>query len=551
MKRPLLLLAVLVALACTKEHRVPPVSRTAAEEGPAEEGGTLVRRLASDVNTLNPVLTTSKYDHLVFNYLFTPMVYLDANLQCIPGLADKWDISPDGKLYTFHLNPRATFDDGTPVRATDVIFTLKRILDPQSEAAELAGMFEQADLEHTKVIDDHTVAIAFKKALAPQLSHFNNFNVLPEHVYAQGDFLKDFNSRAVGEGPYRLIRRDAGREILVERREDYWGKKPYIKDVLFKVIHDDVTAWNAVKRGDIDESQITSDVWYMESSRPDLQRYIDFRRLYYLSYTYIGWNERNPILADKRVRQALGMCVDIKSIISNLYHGTARAMNGPFVPDQWAYNPTVPIPPYDPPAAKRLLASAGWLDTDGDGILDKNKTPLKFDMFVFAGSQISTQLAQLYQAELKKIGVAMNIVTLDPPVYFERLTAGNFEAVNLTWDLDPDPDPYPLYHSSQIPPHGQNFVYYSNPEADRLIDEGRTTLDQSKRVAIYQQLHAILAEDQPYRWTLQVSVKWAINKHVHGVAESKGYGLFLWYPGEFDWWIPKNQRTHEVAPPRG
>ena len=114
-------------------------------------------------------------------------------------------------------------------------------------------------------------------------------------------------------------------------------------------------------------------------------------------------------------------------------------------------------------------------------------------------------------------------------------------------DLGPDPDPFPLFHSSQIPPHGQNFVFYSNPEADRLMEEGRRELDQSKRTTIYHQLHALLADDQPYTWTVQVSSKWAINKRVHNVKESRGWGLFKWYPGELDWWIPANQRTHDAA----
>jgi peptide/nickel transport system substrate-binding protein len=113
------------------------------------------------------------------------------------------------------------------------------------------------------------------------------------------------------------------------------------------------------------------------------------------------------------------------------------------------------------------------------------------------------------------------------------------------WQLDAEPDLYAALHSSQFPPKGQNFVYYSNPEADKLIEQGRTELDFNKRKATLQQLHAVLAEDQPYTWTIQVSEKWAISRHLHGVKESRGFGLFSWYPGPFDWWIPRDERMHD------
>jgi peptide/nickel transport system substrate-binding protein len=311
------------------------------------------------------------------------------------------------------------------------------------------------------------------------------------------------------------------------------------------VIVDDNTAWNAVKRGDIDETIISSDIWALESRRPDLQKTIDFRRFYMLSYNYVPWNTRDPLLADARVRRAMSMCVDLQSIINNLYHGTARAMNGPFTPDEWSYNPEVPVIQYDPEGAKRLLASVGWLDTNGDGILDKGGKPLRFEMSVVGGNVASNPFAQLFQSELKKIGVDMQIVPLDPGAFMDRVFNGHYQAAYLSWDLNPDPDPFALYHSSQVPPHGQNIVYYTNPEADRLIDAGRRELDRSKRIPIYRQLHALLANDQPYTWTVQVSSKWAINKRIRGVRESKGWGLFNWNPGELDWWVPAGQRTHD------
>jgi peptide/nickel transport system substrate-binding protein len=534
-------LAVLAAGGCGQERPRPGAGAKPSASEP-QPGGTLYRRLESDIVTLNPVLATSRYDRLVTDYIFTPLVHLDENLTPIPGLARQWEITPDGRQYTFELNEKATFSDGKPVRASDVIFTLRRIVDPQSEAATVAAGFELVDLSRSRPIDDHTVVIGFREAMASQLVQFNNLLVLPEHVYGKGDFRHDYNDVAVGSGPYVLARRQTGKEIVVNRRKEYWGKHPYIDTVVFKVIVNTATAWSAVRRGDVDETPMQSDVWVREHTNPTLLRTLEFPRFYMLAYNYIGWNGRNPLFADKRVRRALSMCVDVKSIINNLFGGTARAMTGPFVPDQWSYNPDVTAIEYDPEGAKKIFTSLGWLDTNGDGVLDKGGRPFEFDLIITGGAS-ATAIAQMLQASLKSIGVEMGILVVDPAVAIQRtIFSTNYEAAYLSWELDPDPDPYALFHSSQFPPRGQNFVFCSNPDADRLIEQARKELDQSKRSDLYRQLHAVLADDQPYTWINQPSLKWAINRRVKGVRASKGWGLFGWYPGPFDWWIEQPAR---------
>jgi peptide/nickel transport system substrate-binding protein len=541
-----LFLLLLLCLGCRDERATAPAAARTVDDNKPQDGGTVVRRLESDISTFNPILITTGYDHYVNFYLFEPLVQFNAALEPVPGLAEKWEVSADGKDYTFHLAPKAKFSDGTPVRAADVLFSLKKIIDPASEAVQIAGWFDQLDIKRTRIVDDRTIIIAFKEALATQLVWFYGLRVIPEHVYANKDFKTAFDSVVVGTGPYRVVRRIPGQEIVLERRPDYWGPfKPYLQTIIFKVIVDNTTAWNAVKRGDIDESTIKADVWNNESGRPELKKYIDFRRFYTLNYNYLPWNGHDPLFADKRVRRALAQCLDLESIVKNLYHGTARAMNGPFTPDQWAYNPDVPVIQYNPQEAKRMLNSLGWLDTDGDGLLDKNHKPFRFEMLVPAESNISAQTAQLFQSELKNIGIDMKVTPLDGNAFMGRVLGGNFQAATLSWELDPDPDQYTIFHSSQTPPHGYNFVFYSNPVADKLIEAGHRELDHRKRVVIYRQLHAVLADDQPYTWTVQVSVKWAINKRLRDVRESKGWGLLNWTPGPLTWWIPRDQRTHD------
>lgn len=530
-------MVVLCCLACGREEKQPSaVQASALGDDQPVDGGTLLRRLEGDVSTLNPTTASAAYDRLVSQYIFTPVIHLDRNLQPVPGLADAWDISEDGLTYRFLLNKKATFSDGRPVRASDVVFTLRKIVDPSTEAIQHSGAFDQMDPIRTRAVDDHTVEVVFRQPRGNQLTKFNDVLVLPEHVYAKGNFRRDFNDQATGSGPYVLVRREPGRQIILERRKDYWGDRPHIERVVFKVIEDYHLAFNALRRGEIDATLLASDVWEKERTNPDVTRIVDFQRFYTLNYNYIAWNGRHPAFADKRVRRAMSMCVPTDAIINDLYHGTARAMSGPFTPDEWAYNPNVPVIRHDLEGARKLLAEAGWTDADGDGVVEKGRQKLAFEFLVMRGNT-GTAFAQMLQAELKKVGVDIEITVMDGAAAIERLMSGDYEAGYLSWNLDPDPDLYALFHSTQTPGRGQNLVYYANPEADRLIEQARVELDQDKRKDLHWRLHEVLAADQPYTWVVQVSEKWGTTRRVRGEVVSRGFGYFLWYPGELGWWI--------------
>jgi peptide/nickel transport system substrate-binding protein len=517
--------ATLALFGCAGEK---PQQHAKARAGPNR----LIRRLESDVNTLNYVLHTTDYEHYVLQYLYDPLIDLDADLRPIPGLATKWEIGDDGRSYTLHLEPRATFDDGTPLRASDVLFTIHKMLSANSP--QFSSWFEGLDAAATKALDEHTVRVVFKEPLVSRLYSFN-IGVLPEHVYAKGNFATDFNERAVGCGPYRLARREAGREVTLARRDDYWRARPPIAEVIFRVIADDQVAWKAMQRGDIDETRIASDLWLHEKDRPELRGRIAFYSIYQANYNCFPWNEHNPLFADARVRRALAMAFDRDGIIARMYHGQARAMSGPFTPDLWANDPSVRPTPYDPAAASKLLADAGWRDTNGDGVVDRGGKKFEFDISYPAGNKACTEQTQILQESLKRIGVMANVAPADAATFFDRAMKGEYQSACLAWTIDPDPDPYPLFHSTQAPPRGLNIVGYSNPLVDQLLVEGRTEFDPAKRTAIYHRLNQILAADQPYLWTVQPSMKWAVSTRVKGVRVARGFGLFSWWPGAMGW----------------
>jgi peptide/nickel transport system substrate-binding protein len=524
--------AVLFAFACTRETPRPTHTAAAGDDG--QDGGRVVRRLESDVATLNYVLHTTEDERQVLELLYEPLIDFDQNLNPIPGTATKWEIEDGGKTYVLHLDPRATFSDKSPVRATDVVFTLRKILD--EESAQFASWFEGLDREGTRAVDPRTVRVAFKEARAAQLLAFN-IAVLPEHVYVGTNFKT--TTKVVGNGPYVIRRRVRGRSILLERREDYWRTRPRIRSVLFRPITDNTTAWRALTRGDIDVTRVNNDTWARVKDDPAVTSKIEFFNVYRLGYNAIAWNLSDPMLNDARVRRALAMSFDRRTVIDRLYHQQARAITGPFTPDSWANNPEVTPIDYNPTAAKGLLASAGWRDSDGDGILDRNGKKFELTLLITSGTGPSRDQAQVFQQSLQQIGAVLNIRATEEAAFYDLILKRNYQAAYLSWVNEPDPDPFSLFHSSQLPPDGMNVVGYENAEADQLMNEARTELDVARRTDLYHQLHDVLSRDQPYLWTVQVAEKWGVNRRVHNVAVAKGLGLFHWSPGPLAWWLEK------------
>ena len=521
------LLVVLAALACSgetsRDASAPPRSTTSVD------GSSRVAvRIESDVKTLNYVLHTEEAERVVLSFIYEPLIALDQNLTPIPSLAAKWHVSADHRTYTLRLDPRATFSDGRPVLASDVLFTLNKILDAPS--MQFSGWFESMDRTRTVAIDPRTVRVVFKTARVAQLLAFS-ICIMPEHVYRTGDFAT--NTAVVGSGPYVVKRRDAN-GILLEARRDYWRQKPSIASFLFRPIADDNVAWRALMRGDVDVARIANDTWAREKDKAEVRDKLRFLDVWLLSYNCIVWNLRHPPFDDARVRRALAMTFDRRAVIAALYHGQARAVTGPFTPDQWANDPKVQVIEFDPKGARFALAAVGWRDTNNDGILDRAGKPFAFTLLIPTGN-VARDQAVILQAALRDIGIRMEVSTMEGASFFDRVLQGNFEAAFFSWVNEPDPDPFSLFHSSQVAPTGLNVGGYVSTEADRLSQQARVEFDPTRRAALYHQLHGVLARDQPYLWMVQVSSKWAVHRRVQNVGAFHGVGLFHHHPGPSAW----------------
>jgi peptide/nickel transport system substrate-binding protein len=520
MRRIIAVLALALSFACTRETPQQPPAPKNVPAAP-RDGGRLVLRLEGPVTTLNYILHATENERQVLSFLYDPLIAFDQNLTPIPATATRWEVLDGGRTYVFHLDPRATWSDGQPVRASDVVFTLNKVLD--AESMQYAAAFELLDRKQTKAVDERTVRVAFNEVRAGQLLSFN-IGIMPEHIYAKGDFKK--NPAVIGNGPYVLKQRTRDRGALLERNEKYWRTKPRIQSVLFRPIAEDAVAWKSLLRGDVDVSRVANDTWFRYKDDPAANAKLAFHNIYRLSYNAIAWNIEDPLLADPRVRRALAMTFDRQAVIDRLYHGQARAVTGPFTPDQTANNPEISTIDFNPAAAAGLLSSAGWSDSDKDGVLDREGKPFQLTLLITAGSKISSDLAQVFQDALRAIGVRLDVKQVEEAAFYDFILKHNFQAAFLSWVNEPDPDPYGLFHSSQIE-NGLNVVGYKNAEADQLMEQARAEVDPVRRVYIYHQLHEVLARDQPYLWTVQVAEKWAV----------KGVGLYHWEPGPRAWWI--------------
>ncbi|HEX9688770.1 MAG TPA: ABC transporter substrate-binding protein [Thermoanaerobaculia bacterium] len=503
-------------------------------DAPASGGSRdlLQAHLDAEPATLDPILATDVPAFVVQDLLFTPLVALDRNLAAVPGLARSWTVSSDSRTFVFELDPTATFDDGAPVTARDVRFTIERIRDPNVPAVARKADFE--DLESVEAVSDRVVRVRFSRPYSERLIAFH-LPILPEHVFARGDAAaRAYGRRPVGNGSFRFVRWEPARAIVVERRRDAAGRGAILARVVFRILSDPGTWVNAALRGELDEFRVPAQV--VERFDRDRRLASRFRLVQVprLAETTIVWNCRHAFLGDVRARQALARAIPRARIIASLYHGRAREISGPYPADVIENAPDVRPLPYSPQRAAALLWKAGWRP-NGAAALEKDGRRASFDLLIPAGQNASLQIAQILRGEFERLGIAMGIRALDWPALSARLDAGEFDAcLSETVFFPPNLDPYVAFHSSQAPPRGQNTGFYANPAVDRLLESARAASDRERRIALYREIHRRLAHDQPNAFLFTIDSLWAVHRDLRGV-ETSPLGLSLFHPGRRAW----------------
>jgi peptide/nickel transport system substrate-binding protein len=505
-----------------------------SREGTPVDGGVLRRRLVGEPATLNSVLQTGLPEQQVLQYVSRQLLDFDARLELAPGLAEKWELSDDGREYRFTLRPDANWEDGSAVTSADAVFTIRQILNPKIPSPVFKPLF--ADAEVVEAIDAKSFRVRFRSRDALHAYAFA-LPLLPEKRYVGRPFLKVRENRApLSNGPYRFVRWKTQESIELERNPGWSGTRGHFDRILFRIVPENAVAYRGLLEGSLDETQIDQSLKDRSAADRRFEECCRVVEFYNLDYNYIALNNRSPLFADVRVRQAMTMLLDRPSIVRGLYRGSARIISGPWAPDSPAYDPSVTPLPFDPRAAGELLEQAGWRDTNGNGTRDRGGRELEFDLLLSAGSTAARQLDEVFAAELARAGIRARVRPMEWAAFVERIDAGDYEAASDAWAAsDGNPDPYPYWHSSQVPPAGVNIAFYSNPAADRLMEEARRELDSVKRREIYHRLHRIFRDDAPVVFVVNASQKYAFRGRVRGLVTSP-LGLYGFWPGPLSWW---------------
>jgi len=511
-------LAACLALSCARPEPKAPV------------GDTLYRHLNSDPATLDPTTTAEELGTRVEDYLFRPLIGIDKQRNFVPALALSWAASSDGLVYDFRLDPKARWEDGSPVTSNDVAYTIERVRDPKVPASNGREGFE--DVVAVETPDAETVVVRFKSPSSQRLFDFN-MPIVSAAAFARSP--SDPGRKPVGTGPYLLESWATNQAITLRRREDASASDYPFSKIVFRVISDNAVRYQAGVRGDLDEFYVTRDQVVAAQKSPEFLAKNRLVKAPQFLVVAIVFNCRNPILADKRVRRGLTMAFPRADTARRLYPPDGATLaSGPYPPGLPENASDVHPPPYDPQATARLFDEAG-LRMGPDGVRRLNGKRASLEMLNTTLSPIYGSIAAILREAYAKVGVEVVLRQLDWAAYTQRFSEGAFDLV--TWadtPLPPKVDPRGSYHSSQTPPVGSNSGYYKNPEADRLMDAGAREMDASKRLEIYRQLHRLMAADPPADFLWSADQYWGISRRLDGV-ETWPSGLFHFLPGPLGW----------------
>jgi peptide/nickel transport system substrate-binding protein len=445
------------------------------------EANTLVMIIESSPANLDPRVGLDAQSERIDNLIFDDLLARGDDLNVAPGLAERWE-TPDAFTFVFHLHHGARFHDGRALTSRDVKWTIDSLLQGKIRSTK-AAVYKFVD--HIDTPDDFTVTFRMKEPDATLLWNLSDgaIGIVP---FGSGE---EMTQHPIGSGPFKFVSAETDREVILERNDDYWGERPKLTRVRFAVVPDETTEALELRKGsgDVAINSLTPDTVATLAQDGNLGvMTAPGTRL-----AYLGFNLRDPILKDRRVRQAIAYALDRKPMIEYLWRGEAAPASSVLPPQSWAYHSGLPDYEHDPEKARHLLDAAGYPEVHGE----------RFHITMKTSTDPNTRLmVAVMQQQLRQVGIILDIRSFEFATFFSDVQHGAFQIYGLRWiggNEDPDIFEY-AFHSSKFPPNGANRDYYSNPRVDALIDQARRELDMEKRKPLYQEIQSILDEDLPY-----------------------------------------------------
>lgn len=543
-----------------------------------KDDNTIHIRLKKDPERINPLLFPNPTSREIYQYIHLPLADFDPDdLELSPVLIDKipFEMAIDtgkykgGVYFDISLLPEAKWDNGSPITAEDYLFTIKAINLPLSNA----GKYREITQNISDIIPDPTnpkkFRVIFAKDYINALEAAINVEIYPRYVYdslnvlstykfadlnennasmlkadsALVQFADRFNSNTYsrdiisGCGPYKFISWISDQNIILEKKENYWGTTQVHKSLqqgpdkmVFHIIADELAAVAQLRSGAIDViNEISADSYKELSEDTAIKDNFSFYHPALTKQYFININNQDPILSDKNVRRALAHLVDVDNIISNLENGMAVRSVGPVHPIKKTFNKDLVPLPFDPTTAKELLSQAGWKDADGDGILEKvlngKKTNLDIEILI-SGQELGKKLALMMQESSKKVGINFRITEKDfKLIRAENLKTRKFQLVPAVISQDIIAwDDLNKWHSDNDTPDGSNEMSYRNNVTDDMIDRILVTKDVNERIGLYKKIQEQVYNDQPAIFLYAPEEKIVISKKWNSSATAKRPG---------------------------
>ena len=513
----------------------------AAHSDVPKYGGSVVVAVSSDPGGLNPAVTTQGGVHLICGSIFSGLVAHDFNLNPVPDLAERWEVSPDGRTYTFHLAPAAVFHDGAPVTSEDVRFTFEQLLlQYHSRARTSVG----DNLRRILTPDPHTVVFEFDRPYAAflQLVDVTNAPVMPKHLYEGTDALTNpHNTNPVGSGPFKFQEWLKGDHITLARNEWYFKKgKPYLDRVVYRVMPSAATAAIAFEKGEAD--------YFLNPSPLDVARLkkmsgvvvTDKGREGFATVETLIPNLTRAPLSDPRVRRAMAHAIDKDFLVDKLLFGMGAAATGPVSRLLgWAYNPGVIKYEKNVALANQSLDEAGY---------KRNSDGMRFRLkFVHAPGY--AKVAEAIRDQMREVGIAVDLRLMEfgaavDAIYVKK----DFDLGFASFENGPDPDigvKRTVVSSNIGPIPFSNGAGYRNPRVDELFALAASELDREKRAALYFEAQDILVKDLPYFWLYEPKSAAAYRTGLQG--------MYTWsaksniYFAQDAWWTDGGRSTSTTS----
>lgn len=530
----LTLLIIFICISCksdgSKDNDQNEAQESKSIDRSPVHGDRLIYHLNAEPATLNPITATDAYESTINsdNIYETLLKRDNESLELTPLLANSWEISDDKLTYKFHLKKNVYWHDGVPFTSDDVVFSYKTIMNPKVDTPQLRSYYQE--IRSVEKIDNYTVKFTYARPYFLALDFCGGMPIVPKHIFDKGDFNTNAAGRSpVGTGPYKFEKWTTGREIVLRRNDEYWGDKPKLDKIIFKIITDSTVAFQVLKREELDVSGLTPIQWARQTSSKAFKKNYDKISYFRPNYSYIGWNLRKPFFSDKRVRTALTHMVNRELILSEILYNLGEIVTNPFYIHSPEYDNEIVPYSYDPKKAEVLLRQAGWIDHDNDGIRDKDGIAFRFEFLIPSSSETGEKIATILKEELDNMGIDMKIRKIEWAVFTTRLNERKFDAVTLAWSMGVESDPYQIWSSTQAE-KGSNFIGFKNNEADELIEKARTEFDREKRIELYRGFSQIIHEEQPYSFLYCRKSTVAVNKRFENVlVHPLGIDPLEWY----------------------